>query len=452
MTKRIAFVGVGHRATRFIDELAGPGRPAVQLVGFCDASQARMAAQNRWLQEKHGLAPVPVFRPDGFAEMVRSTRPHVIVVATVDSLHHEYIIRSLELGCDVITEKPMTIDAEKCRLILAAAARHRERRITVAFNYRWAPTNARVKELLAAGAIGTVRSVNLEWLLDLRHGADYFRRWHSEKRCSGGLLVHKATHHFDLVNWWTNALPEQVYASGGLQFYGRDNAVARGLERLTRYPRYTGSAAAADDPFALDLAANPRFRALYLEAEAETGYIRDRNIFREGIDIEDQASVIVRYRNGMLLTYTLNAFSPREGMRAVFNGDRGRLEYYQFDKTHTGKPENDEGHEGAPDENGTRLLTEQTFIRVYPHHEPAYNIPAVAGPGGHWGGDPLMIRHLFSEDAPADPLGRVASHEQGAASLLVGAAANESLATGAPVLLSRLLNLRPYARHLHELA
>jgi len=446
---RIAFVGVGHRATRFIDELAG--RPGVELAGFCDTSQTRIAAQNRWLGEKRGCPPVPGYAPDGFADMLRTTRPKVVVVATADAQHHEYIIRSLELGCDVVTEKPMTTDAEKCRLILEAAGRHPDRHITVAFNYRWAPTNARVKELLASGVIGRVKGVNLEWLLDLKHGADYFRRWHSEKRHSGGLLVHKATHHFDLVNWWTDSVPEWVFASGSLDFYGKANAVARGRTDLTHYQRYTGEAGAARDPFALDLAVNPHFRALYLEAEKETGYIRDRNVFREGIDIEDQASVMVRYRNGLLLTYTLNAFSPREGMRAVFNGDGGRLEYYQFDKTHSSKGENDEGHEMNGEDGGPRLLTEQTFIRVYPHHAPSYNVPAMAGPGGHWGGDPLMVRQLFSNGDQADKLGRLAGQEQGAASLLVGAAANESLATGRRVKLSDLVNLRPGVSHLHEL-
>ena len=451
MKKRIAFVGVGHRATRFIDELAGPGRAEVELVGFCDVSRTRIAAQNRWLAEKRGHAAVPGYAPDAFDEMVRTQRPEVVVVATVDADHHHYIVRSLELGCDVITEKPMTTDPEKCRLILAAAARHPARRINVAFNYRWAPTNSRVKELIASGAIGTLKSVNLEWQLDLKHGADYFRRWHSEKRQSGGLLVHKATHHFDLVNWWADAVPEWVFASGSLAFYGRANAVARGQANLTQYPRYTGEAGAAHDPFALDLAANPHFRALYLEAESETGYIRDRNVFRDGIDIEDQASVIVGYRGGLMLTYSLNAFSPREGRRVVFNGDGGRLEYYQFDKTHVSGTENDEGHAVDATGRASRLPTERTFIRVYPHHAPSYDVPALAGPGGHWGGDPLMVQQLLFPRGKADALGRTAGHEQGAASLLVGAAANESLASRRPINLADLLELRPGARHLREL-
>src|SRR5690606_41681157 len=58
---------------------------------------------------------------------------------------------------------------------------------------------------------------------------------HSTMSNSGGLLVHKASHHFDLVNWWTDAIPESVFASGRLAYYGKRNACARGDHALTIY-------------------------------------------------------------------------------------------------------------------------------------------------------------------------------------------------------------------------
>lgn len=71
------------------------------------------------------------------------------------------------------------------------------------FNYRYAPHNTKVAEIIRSGAIGQVTSVHFEWMLNTQHGADYFRRWHRDRRNSGGLLVHKSTHHFDLVNFWS---------------------------------------------------------------------------------------------------------------------------------------------------------------------------------------------------------------------------------------------------------
>ena len=69
----------------------------------------------------------------------------------------------------------------------------------VAFNYRYNPAHSEIRRLLAKGTIGDVGSVHFEWFLDTHHGADYFRRWHRERSQSGGLLVHKSAHHFDLV-------------------------------------------------------------------------------------------------------------------------------------------------------------------------------------------------------------------------------------------------------------
>jgi len=104
--------------------------------------------------------------------VLRETRPDVVIVSTVDHYHREYIIRALHTGCDAITEKPMTIDAEKCRAVLAAE-RMTGRWVTVTFNSRLKPYNTRIKELLAAEAIGRVLAVELACFLDKRHGADW---------------------------------------------------------------------------------------------------------------------------------------------------------------------------------------------------------------------------------------------------------------------------------------
>jgi predicted dehydrogenase len=56
------------------------------------------------------------------------------------------------------------------------------------------------------------------------HGAKYFRRWHAQTENSGGLLVHKATHHFDLVNWLLSDEPESVAGFASLRVYGKNGS------------------------------------------------------------------------------------------------------------------------------------------------------------------------------------------------------------------------------------
>jgi predicted dehydrogenase len=136
-------------------------------------------------------------------------------------LHDKFIIRGMELGADIITEKPMTTDEGKCQAILDAEKRT-GKKVTVTFNYRYSPHRQKIYELLREGAIGKVTSVDFHWYLDTRHGADYFRRWHRLRENSGSLWVHKASHHFDLLNWWLESEPESVYAQALLEHYGKN--------------------------------------------------------------------------------------------------------------------------------------------------------------------------------------------------------------------------------------
>ncbi len=418
---RIAVVGVGGRAGAFIRPLATRFRDSSPLVGMCDSNPARLAYYNEQLAGPLGYQAVPTFAAEDFAQMIRVTRPDVVLICTVDSVHHEYIIQALELGCDVITEKPLTTRAEHCRAIFAAAQRT-GRRVHVAFNARWQPRSQLVKRLLSEGIIGEVLQVNMEYMLNTRHGADYFRRWHREKDKSGGLMVHKSTHHFDLVNWWLDAVPETVFGLGRLAFYGRENARRRGIEVTGE--RYRGQDLSAD-PFAFDIEVDEATRRLYADAEQHDGYVRDRQVFSEDITIEDSMSVLVKYRTGAILNYSLNAYLPREGCHVVFNGTGGRMEFHVEHPAHVvpgvgPEPAGPEAHW-------------QTECIVQPLFGKAYHIPVPVVTETHGGGDSRLLEQLFAADPPADELDGMAGHGQGAASALIGIAANEAFDSELPV-------------------
>ena len=445
--KRHAFVGTGGRALSFIEPMVTTYGDQNELVGICDLSPARMAYYNELLVRDLGYHAVPAYTADRFDDMLREQKPDEVFVCTKDSMHHDYIVRALHAGCDVITEKPMTTDAAKCRAILDAQ-KATGRRVRVAFNYRWAPFRSKVKELIESGVVGKIHSVNLEYLLDTNHGADYFRRWHAHIENSGTLLVHKSTHHFDLVNWWLDAIPQQVFAYGDLVFYGKQNAVNRGDEKLTRYARYTGSPEAKDDPFCLDLTESESFRKLYLAGEADSGYLRDQNVFRDGITVPDQMSLNVRYRTGQVLTYSLVCYSPREGMRVTFNGDRGRIEYHEFIGTHMNRavsPKNWKIEEKPGAE------AEGEWIRVFPHFKSSYVVEMPEIRAAHGGADVILNEHFYGPPAPPDALGRTAGHEQGAASIAIGIAAVQSIGSNLPVNISDLVTIKPDATKLSQL-
>src|SRR3990172_5242969 len=189
--KRYALVGTGARAGMYVDALSTTYADVAELVAFCDLSRVRMNWYQDRLTQSGGRPPVPTYHASQFESMISETRPDTVVVATVDSTHHLYVARAMGLGCDVITEKPMTTDLPKVEAIFDAIERS-GRSLRVAFNYRYAPAYTRFRQLLAEGAVGKPLAVDLSWMLDTSHGADYFRRWHREKENSGGLLGHKA--------------------------------------------------------------------------------------------------------------------------------------------------------------------------------------------------------------------------------------------------------------------
>lgn len=423
---RYALVGAGGRAAMFIDPITSKFSHAAELVGLCDPNPQRLAYHQDRLTGELNYHEVALFSAEDFDRMIAETKPDVVIVTTVDGFHHEYIIRALELGCDVITEKPMTIDDEKCRAIMEAVERTGHK-VRVTFNYRWTPGTTMVRRLLQEGIIGDILHVDMEYLLNTSHGADYFRRWHRNKEKSGGLMVHKSTHHFDLVNWWLDAVPETVFGMGRLAFYGRKNAEARG-EKVT-YDRYTGHADESD-PFALRLDDDEELKAMYLDAEKHDGYRRDQNVFGEGVTIEDSMSVLVRYRTGTVLNYSLNAYLPREGYNVVFNGSKGRLEFNEVHASHIIKGQSDE-------ELGKAMHWEPRCI-VQPMFAAAYEVDVPTAEGGHGGGDASLQAQIFSEAPPAEVDGRNAGHGQGAASILIGVAANRSFKSGQPVRISDL--------------
>ena len=433
--KRYAIVGLGSRSAMYSEALLGSFSAYGDLVAYCDVNQTRMDYYNRRYAASFGVPPTPTYDAQDFDRMLDEQRVDTVIITSIDRTHHRYSIRAMEQGCDVISEKPLTVDAPKCQAILDAQKRT-GRRLTVTFNYRYAPRNSKVKELLQQGVIGRILSVHFEWVLDTWHGADYFRRWHRDKRNSGGLMVHKASHHFDLVNWWLDSVPETVFGFGDLVFYGRENAEERGETRF--YERAYGSAAAREDPFALHLDEDDTLRQLYLEAEHEDGYLRDQSVFGQGISIEDDMAVLVRYRNGATMTYHLNAYAPWEGYRVMFNGTKGRLEVMVEERSYVSGARDDLNQPDLRDAQTVQPPSAPQIV-LRPLWGQPLTIAVPAAAGGHGGGDVRLLEDLFNPERPPDPLRRAADHVAGAMAALTGIAANTSFATALPVRVADLV-------------
>jgi predicted dehydrogenase len=422
-------VGLGSRHELYQDGIERTHAQWSELVAVCDSNPGRMELARRRSARNGAAVPAGYLAAD-FDRMLRERQPEFVIVTSSDASHHDYLIRAMEAGCDVITEKPMTTDAAKCHQILDAC-RRTGRHCRVTFNYRYSPPRSQVKELLMNGEIGDVLSVDFHWLLNTHHGADYFRRWHAEKRSSGGLFVHKSTHHFDLVNWWLGAVPVSVSATGKREFYTPEMARRMGLsgphQRCRTCPDMDRCG------FFFDLESSTGLKALYLDQEGYDGYWRDRCVFRPEIDIEDTLNALVSYNTGATLSYSLNAFNAWEGYTIAFNGTKGRIEHSVVESIYVNGTE---ATQGGVAKDGVK-------IRVIPLRGEGYDIEPWSAEGDHGGGDRLLLEDIFLPEPAPDRYLRAADERAGACSILVGIAANRSMETGAGVRIADLVNDLP---------
>ncbi len=404
--RRYAIVGTGERACYMWGrDLVQRYGDVVQFAGLCDINPKRVLAAKGLIG-----ADCPTFT--NFEEMCDRVKPDVLIVTTVDAFHSGYIVKALDRGIDVISEKPMVIDETQCQAVLDAEKRNR-RKIIVTFNARYPPKHQKIKELLLSGEIGRVMSVDFNWYLDVSHGADYFRRWHRLKARSGSLLVHKATHHFDLMNWWLGADPVEVTANGALRFYGRNGAF--------RSTHCRSCPHTSQCKFFYDMTRDATRMKLYAGCEDADGYYRDGCVFREDVDIYDSMTALVKYSNDVSMAYSLNAFMPFEGYRVAFNGERGRLEIRDYQA------------QPWPVQPDAEIQLTTSFGK-----RRDIEVPVVQGE--HGGGDD-RLRDLMFHNLDVPDYMRIPDSHAGAMSCLTGIAARKSIEEKRSIRIADLVRL-----------
>lgn len=430
---RVALVGTGIRGITFwgrtIRERYGD---ILEFVGLCDINPGRLEYGKRFIG-----AECPTFTD--FDKMMDDTNPDMLIVTTVDATHHTFIIKGLERGINVLTEKPMTTDEIKCQQILDAEEKS-EGQLIVGFNYRYSPHHTKLKEMLVNNRVGKITSVNFDWFLNVYHGASYFRRWHGIKASGGTLLVHKSTHHFDLLNWWLDSDPVEVYAKGSLEHYGSNNNF-RGNKCRT-CPHQDNC------DFYWDITNNETYMDLYVAHEQHDGYIRDNCLWRHEIDIYDKMSVQIKYANDVQVNYSLTTYSPYEGMKIAFNGFDGRVDaWHGIPWREEEKSNQAELHTQEMSQDEIDEATDYEEIMVMDNFsEQPELIKVFQESGGHGGGDVRLQNQILRNTDMEDPLNHTAGSRDGAMSALIGIAAVKSIESGEPVRIEDLTDLVPQAK------
>lgn len=426
--RRYAVCGLSSRALgMFVNPLLDAADLG-DVVAILDIDRERVEAFCRL----RGRA-IPFYRPEDFDRMVAETDPEAVIVTSTDVTHADYVQAGLKADLDVICEKPMVIDGRQAARVLEAERQSRGR-LRVTHNSRYRTAHMYIKRLITEGRIGQVVNVELTWNLDTYHGASYFWRWNRLRGMSGGLTITKACHHFDLVNWWLDDVPEMVFAFARLNYYGPHsphNPSPPGGPRLdpqeqrarSPYERRWRTNDTQDDhlgsrgalPYTVQY---PAGQPLY--------------IFDEEIDIEDTYSAVIRYRRGASVSYSLNASAAWEGYTLGINGTQGRIETVHYTEP-SRLPFSPPDHQTV------------TLMPLFGELERA-EFPI--DQGGHGGSDERLRHELFvGELEDARGLGLAASGLQGAYAVAVGEAVWRSAAEGRPIAIPDLMRTTRQAVH-----
>ena len=409
---RVVLVGTGGRgSTNWGRNLVRNYGDVVEFVGLCDINRKRMAVARDFM----GVT-CPMFMDTEFDEMIRKTSPDWVIVTTIDSFHPKYICRAMELGIDVISEKPMSTDEKMVQEILDTE-RRTGRKLIIAENYRFSPDAATIKKIIDSEELGIITSVDYNVYLDTSHGTSYFRRWHGFKQFNGSILDSEGSHFLDLVQWWLGAEPAEVQAFGSLRRYGYNGEY--------RSPRCMNCPHAGKCEFFWDITKDKFSMDFYVNAESEDGYIRDGCVYRRDINVWDTMTLNVRYHTGVLMSFSLNAFMPYEGFRIGFNGTKGRLDA----RAYHAQPWKVDG---------------PLEIRVTPLFKESRTMGIEKEPegitGGHWGSDAKLQNSIFRGPLP-DPLHQRSTNREAALACLLTIAARRSIEQQRPVFIEELVKI-----------
>ena len=416
--KRYAVCGVSYRGIgMYIKPMVNQFAHCAELVGILDIDPLRFKVCKELVPEAQHA---PEYLAADFEKMIAEQKPDAIIVTSMDCTHVDYILGGLKHDLEVICEKPMTTNTADSLRVLEAEKKSKGK-VICTFNYRYSPFSRKYREMILEGKLGRITHVDLTWYIDIKHGSSYFHRWNRMRENSGSLSIHKSSHHFDLVNWWVDGVPEYVHAFGALNHYGpegvfnpskKDGRHCNDCDELMQCP-YKARWATRNSTI---MAQDDHINDFIGKKKLFTTYRPDQCMFDSEINIYDTFVVNVKYRNGVLLNYSANFSTPYEGYRLAINGTHGRLETTEFVGA---------GAQALPNINDG-----DQYIDYYPIFEGRERIHVPKSAGGHGGGDPLLREDIFIGENPDRKYDILAKSVDGLRAISIGDAVFNSIKEG----------------------
>jgi len=365
---RTALIGCGTRGISLAEGAREHGRFAVVAV-------ADPRKENRDLaRTKLGSTIVQEF--ENHRNLLKWGQFDVAIITSPDFAHEDQAVECMKAGKDLLLEKPIAITIPGGKRVVETARKTR-RIVIVGFVLRYATLFAKAKELVDQGLIGNLTTI---WVLhSVASGSEwYFHDWHATFKNTGGLLLQKGSHDFDIINWFAGSRINYLSALGSQDFFGGHK------------PDTLTCPECPDKDTCTEALPNnlPRVQCA----------------FRKEVDCLDNHLVLMQFANGIKATYNECHYTPDNNREYIFIGTKGKLKL---------------------DDNLGKLFIytrPKTLMIDRMEYQPGSIV------GGHGGGDPKLFMDLAAAiDTRTQPL---ASVQAGFESIQVGLLAHESIRQG----------------------
>ncbi|XP_060207379.1 uncharacterized protein LOC132635134 [Lycium barbarum] len=158
----------------------------------------------------------------GHKQLLESGLCDVVVVSTPNMTHYEILMDIINhpKPHHVLVEKPLCTNVSDCKKVISAAKGRSDMLVQVGLEYRYMPPVAKLIDIVKEGALGIVKMVGIrEHRFPFLVKVDNWNRFNCN---TGGTLVEKCCHFFDLMRLFTGANPVRVMASGSMDLNHKD--------------------------------------------------------------------------------------------------------------------------------------------------------------------------------------------------------------------------------------
>jgi predicted dehydrogenase len=301
---KIGIIGTGMRTIFLINEVLK--RKELEVVALCDINQDSLDMTNSY--------KIDWTTYTDYKELLKREDIEGVIIASPDYCHEEQAIAAFEAGKHVFLEKPIAITVDGAKRVLQKRDES-GKTLLIGFVLRYNKIYKKMKEIIDSGIIGELKTA---WILhSVGAGSDwYFHDWHGCMDNTGGLLLQKGSHDFDIINWVVNSKIKRIGAIGGRDFFGGNKENELVCQNCKE--RDNCSENIKDSRYNWTAPNESNVDILY-------NVWRNQCAFRKEIDVLDDHHVLLEYENGVKATYLECHYTPDDNREYIFIGTKGKL-------------------------------------------------------------------------------------------------------------------------------